>query len=142
MRMDSDVPRAMLEMQRLRFTIEQVIDKFFEKETARRDCLRLGQIEFAIILDKHRVTRRLEKEDWSGVAGCMEQFEIISSQSRGFFQVSLAEGGTSAAFAIRRKHDFETECFEDRDGGNADLRLVVADKSVIPKNDFAAQAAA
>ncbi len=62
----------------------------------------------------------------------------MPSEAGRFIQISLAEGRTAAAFAVHRQLDLKAESFEHRDGGDADLRLVIADKSIIPKNDFAA----
>ena len=56
----------------------------------------------------------------------------MKAELAGFIEVSLAEGGPAAAFASGRQSDFETGRFEDFHGGDANMRLVVADKSIVP----------
>jgi hypothetical protein len=54
------------------------------------------------------------------------------------FEVALAEGGAAAAFAAFDERHVVTKSFKDFDGGDADVRFVVTDKGVVPKDDFAA----
>ncbi len=42
----------------------------------------------------------------------------------------------ATTFALGRKHDFKPGGFQHGDGGDADLRLVITRKRVVPKNDF------
>ena len=53
----------MLEVQRVRFMLEQIIDKFFEQKTAFRNRLRVLDLQLAIILHEHRLAGGLEEED-------------------------------------------------------------------------------
>ena len=74
-------------------------------------------------------------------ASAIQQREIVASQSRGFVEVALAEGGPSATFAQCRQHDFKARGFEHLDGGHADMRFVIAHERVVPKHDPAAKVA-
>ena len=53
-------------------------------------------------------------------------------------EISLAESGTATAFAVLHERDVERKRFEDFDGGDADVRLMVTDEGVVPENDVAA----
>src|SRR5207302_6551266 len=54
----------------------------------------------------------------------------------------LAERRSAATFAILEQLDFESERFEHSDRRNTDVRLVVAHKCVVPKNNAASSIAA
>src|ERR1019366_2721023 len=49
-----------------------------------------------------------------------------------------AERGASAAFPLRGQRDRETGGFQHGHGGDADVRFVITDKRVVPKNHAAA----
>src|SRR5262245_38328960 len=65
----------------------------------------------------------------------MEELEIVASQAGGLIQVSLTKSGPATAFPFARENDFESECFQDGDSRDPNLRLVITHKSVVPKND-------
>ena len=64
------------------------------------------------------------------------------SDFRRDIEISLTECWTSAAAAILYERNFETERFQHFHRGDADVRLVVADECVVPKNDGASLVAA
>src|SRR3712207_7413791 len=64
MRVNRDlVCRAVREMQRVRFTCEDIVDELLKEEAALRDCLDPVQLQLAVIFHEHRVAGRLQKED-------------------------------------------------------------------------------
>ena len=125
--------------QRVGFPVQQVFNKLLEQKTTGGNALGVRQLQFAIILHEHRVTCRFEKNDRRVVLVAVQQREIVASQSRGFVEVALAEGGPSATFSQFRQHDFKARGFEHLDGGHADVRFVIAHESVVPKDDPAAE---
>ena len=56
----------------------------------------------------------------------------------GGIEVSLAKCRSPAAAPIFYERNFESKRFEYFHRGNADVRLVIPHKCVVPKNDFAA----
>lgn len=67
-----------------------------------------------------------------------QQRKIVLAELDGFIEISLAERGASATFASGRQSNFEACSFEDFHRGNADVRLMIANESVVPKNDTTA----
>src|SRR2546428_12314048 len=57
-------------------------------------------------------------------------------------EISLAERRSPATFPILQQRNFKAERFENFDRRDADVRLVVTHKSVVPKNDLASSVAA
>src|SRR5215472_2643728 len=57
-------------------------------------------------------------------------------------EIALAECRPSATPSVLYERNFESECFEHFYRGNADVRLVIPYKSVVPKDDLASSVAA
>ena len=55
------------------------------------------------------------------------------AEFRGVIEISLAERRTAAAFAVCHQFDFKAQRFEDFDRGDADVRLVITNKCVVPQ---------
>ena len=107
---------------------------------ALRDRFRVGQFQLAVILDEHRVAGWFEEQDRGCRCSNREAGRDYAGPSRQRrFEIALAEGGTAATFAAFDERDVEAKSFENFDRGDADVRFVVADKGIVPKNDFAAR---
>src|ERR1043166_1054052 len=63
---------------------------------------------------------------------------IAPAKARRLVQVALAEGRAAAARALADQAHGVTRCLKDGGGGDANLRLVIADESIVPEQDFAA----
>src|SRR5262245_10303743 len=65
-----------------------------------------------------------------------QEAQIMPAESRGAVEVSLAERRPAAAFATRNERDFESCRFEHSHRCTANVRLVVPNERVVPKEDF------
>jgi hypothetical protein len=64
--------------------------------------------------------------------------DIVPSEYRRGIEVSLGECRPPAAPTVLHEGNFESERLEDFHRGNANVRFMVPDKCVVPKNDLAA----
>jgi mercuric reductase len=64
------------------------------------------------------------------------------AELRGVIEISLTERRPTTALSILRERNFEAERLQDSHCSNADVRLVIPDERVVPKNDFASGVAA
>src|SRR5437870_1522748 len=117
-RVDDNLGSLGLKLKRSRFLSEDFFDELLEQEATFDDSFCSRQVQFAIILDKHRVAGGLEKNDRRVVHVQVQQREVVLAESRGLVEVSLAESGPATTSASDRQHHFEAERFENFDRGN------------------------
>ena len=126
------------EFQRARFVSQEIINKVLEEKTTGRDPLGVLNLQFAIILCEHRVAGRLQENDGSALLTLTQEFDIVRAAGGGVVEISLTECRPAAAPPSRGEHDFEAKCLQNFHRRDADMRLVISNKSVVPENDAAA----
>ncbi len=139
MGVDDDVSGFGLELKRIRLMGEQLLNELLEEEATRGDVLRALQLKFAVILHEHGVARRLQKKDGRGVHVPVQQRQVVLAEPRRLVEVALAEGRPPATLPANGQGHLEPGGFEDLHRRDADMRLVVAHKGVVPEHDPAAR---
>ena len=59
----------------------------------------------------------------------------MASQGSRQIEISLAERRPATALAFGRERDFKAERFQDLDRSDPNVRFVITDKGIVPKND-------
>src|SRR5262245_25808565 len=111
MGVNHDVGRLCVEGKSVGIAAEDSVNETLEKEPATGDVFGVGQAKLAIIFDEHRVAGRFEEENGCILGVLGEQREIVLTELDGLIEISLAERGSSAAFACGGQSDFESCCF-------------------------------
>src|SRR3977135_1028902 len=138
MGVDRDVAGTVVEAESVRLAREQVFDELFEEMASARDRFGIGQFQFAVVLDEHGVAGRFEEQDGGAGVRSAKEIEVMPAHLGSSFEIALTESRTAAAFPAFDERDFVTKSFEDFDRGDADVRFVVTDEGVVPKDDLAA----
>ena len=93
---------------------------------------RAWKLQLAVILNKHRITGRFEKDDRGMINRQIQQTKIVFAQSRRSRQMALAERRTATTLAPNWQVHFETSRLEDLYCRRPNLRLVIPDERIIP----------
>src|SRR5262249_49581692 len=139
-RVDNHVRRGGAELQSVGFVAQELFNKLFEEKAAARDFVNALKVQLTVIFNEHRIAGRLQKEDRGIFRVAVEQGQIVGSQLCSFLEMPLAEGGAATAFAAGGQGDVVTGGLKDFHGGDANVRVVIADEGVVPENDSAAGA--
>src|SRR4051812_48288239 len=100
MSVDRNVTGLVVEGQSIRFAIEELLHKLLEEMATARDFLGVGQLQFAIIFNEHRIARRFEKQNRSVAVRAVKPIKIVAAHLARCFEIALTEGGAAATFAV------------------------------------------
>src|SRR5947199_102248 len=137
MRVDANRATAgfVLKPKGVRFSCQQIVNEFLEKETACRDVVGVVDFQLAVIFDKHRPARGFEEQDWRarelmGAWGAVarrrleswsafakatadeELRDVVFGEFCRGIEISLAKCRSSTAAPVLNEQDFESEHFE------------------------------
>src|ERR1017187_2976331 len=107
MGVDDDVPGFGLEPKRIRLMGEQLLNELFEEEATAGNALHPIQLELAVILHEHGITRWLQEEDGRGVHVQVQQRQVVLAEPHRLVEVALAEGWPPATLPPNRQRHFE-----------------------------------
>src|SRR5215831_5538209 len=105
------------ETEKLGFGAKQIFEKALKQKAPARNPLPTWQAEFLIILDKHRLAGRLQKQNGRVVHVQIEECQVVAPKLSGSFQISLAEGWSAAAFSPGRQLHSKASRIQNFDGG-------------------------
>jgi hypothetical protein len=101
MRVNSNVLVGAFENRKIyRAALSLVFNKLFEQEAPLGDAINPIDAQLTIIFDEHRVAGWFQEQDRSVIVRPIQQIDVRFSKFGCEIQVSLTEGGTSAAFSF------------------------------------------
>jgi hypothetical protein len=128
------------ELQGSRFPLEEALEEILEEKAARGDAFGPRDAEFAIILNKHGITGRLQKDHGAFRVVFGQKLYVVACVGSDGVEMSLAEGGPAATLASGGQRDLIAGGFQDGHGGDADVRFMIANEGVVPEEDATAVA--
>ena len=134
MGMNNHIDRLGIEFERMRLVFEKVFDEMFEENATRRYLISARKVQLAVIFHEHRITGRLKKKYRGIVCVVMEQGEIVLPEAERLIEVPLTERRAATTFPVPDDFDLEASGLKNFDGSEANVRFVVTDEGVIPKN--------
>src|SRR5207245_5001986 len=92
---------SVVKVQRTALLTQQTIHELLEEKTPLGHRFRIGQPEFTVILDEHRITRRFQEQNRRVVLMLIQQRQVVLAEPLGPRQMALAARSATAALASR-----------------------------------------
>src|SRR2546421_6341749 len=106
MRMDGNRFGTAIEGDGVRLRGEKIVNELLEEEAPFCDGLPAAELQLAIIVNKHRVAGRLQKDDRH--RRLFEHREVVRAQPCRVIEVALAEGRPATTLSPFRQRDVES----------------------------------
>ena len=79
MRVDDDVRRFDLELERLRLVAEQLLKELLEEITTLGHALRARQLQLAVVLREHGVTGGFQEQEGRAIHVLIQQRQVVAA---------------------------------------------------------------